>query len=384
MKRIELAFCAALLSVSAFANDDLPLRSDLNEQVLMIPVDKTFYGSDISLETTLFKPDGDGPFPLIIINEGKVLGHPSYQQRARYPLIASEFLKRGYAVALPMQRGFSKSGGSSLYLEGGCRGLYQSTMKQSEDIRTLITQLGQRPDINPNQIIVAGQSFGAMSSLGLASEPPKGVKLLINFSGGVKQEGCEWEKALKQTASKLGEKATVASVWFYGENDSLFPIDLSQAMLQNYNKINKTAEFINFGKYRDDAHMMFGTKDGFDAIWWPVVEKKLVALNMPTAVLSSKYEAKTVVASGYATMNEIDKLPSYVKAKCKEIYADVITNKPSPRAVAFADNGSCGFSWGEPDVKNAQLVATHYCKQKAKDSECKLYLLDDKVVWPKG
>jgi dienelactone hydrolase len=384
MNKLKLFLSTAVLSLSAMAADEMPLRTDLNEQVLMIPVGKTFYGGEISLETTFFKPDGDGPFPLVVINEGKTFGNPSFQPRARYPLIASEFLKRGYAVALPMQRGFSKSGGSSMYLDGGCRRLYESTLKQTEDIKALIQVLGQRADINANQIIVSGQSFGGISTLGLAAEPPHGVKLLINFAGGVKQEGCEWEDALKHTAGKLGENAKLASIWFYGENDSLFPLDLTQQMLANFNKTKQTAEFINFGKYRDDAHGMFGSKDGFDTIWWPVVEKKLTELKMPTAVVSSKYEAKTVVASGYAEMTELDKFPTHAKAKCKELYADVITNKPSPRAVAIADNGSCGFSWGEPDAKNAQQVAVHYCKQKAKDSECKLYLLDDKVVWPKS
>jgi len=381
MNLLKLFFSTAVLSLSAFAADDLPLRTDLNEQVLMIPVGKTFYGGTISLETTFFKPDGDGPFPLIVINEGKTLGNPSFQPRARYPLIASEFLKRGYAVALPMQRGFSKSGGSSMYLEEGCRRVFESTMKQTEDIKALIQALGQRPDINANQVIVAGQSFGGLSTLGLATEPPQGVKLLINFAGGLKNDSCKWEEALQTTAEKLGENAKLTSVWFYGENDSLFPLDVSQKMLANFNKSSKTAEFINFGKYRDNAHFMFGSKEGFDTIWWPVVEKKLTELKMPTAVVTAKYEAKTVIASGYAEMTELDKVP--VSAKCKEMYADIISNKPYSRAVAVAGNGACGFAWNA-DTTDAQFIALHYCKKNAKDSECKIYLIDDKVVWPKS
>lgn len=93
-----------------------PLRSDLNEQVLMVPV-PAMIGS-VDLETTIFRPDGDGPFPLVVINHGLDLGSPAFQGRTRYPLMAQEFLKRGYAVVLPMRRGFSKSGGAFAYT--GC------------------------------------------------------------------------------------------------------------------------------------------------------------------------------------------------------------------------------------------------------------------------
>lgn len=72
----------------------------------------------LELETTIFKPPGDGPFPLVVINHGKALGKPAFQSRARYLAQSAEFVKRGYVVALPMRQGFSKSGGA--YIGGGC------------------------------------------------------------------------------------------------------------------------------------------------------------------------------------------------------------------------------------------------------------------------
>src|SRR6478735_8784126 len=72
----------------------------LNEQVTMIPV--VSGGSAIQLETTIFKPPGDGPFPLVIMNHGKALGSPRTQQRDRFVAISREFVRRGYAVVIPM------------------------------------------------------------------------------------------------------------------------------------------------------------------------------------------------------------------------------------------------------------------------------------------
>lgn len=47
-------------------------QSKLPEEVVFVPK-KLFLGS-VSLETTIFKPSGDGPFPLAIINHGKANG----------------------------------------------------------------------------------------------------------------------------------------------------------------------------------------------------------------------------------------------------------------------------------------------------------------------
>ena len=40
------------------------------------------------LETTLFRPPGDGPFPLIVVNHGKASGNPRFQARSRYLVAA--------------------------------------------------------------------------------------------------------------------------------------------------------------------------------------------------------------------------------------------------------------------------------------------------------
>ena len=63
------------------------------------------------LETTIFLPRGDGPFPVAVINHGKAPGPASMQPRARFESATAEFLQRGYAVVAPMRTGFSKSGG---------------------------------------------------------------------------------------------------------------------------------------------------------------------------------------------------------------------------------------------------------------------------------
>src|SRR5438045_3207775 len=115
--RVVLESFGALLfawsCVSTGWAQEAPLNRALNEQIAFIR-----HGAGVELETTIFKPDGDGPFPLALINHGKAPGNPRFQARARFIVATRELVRRGYAVAIPMRGGFSKSSG--VYVEGGC------------------------------------------------------------------------------------------------------------------------------------------------------------------------------------------------------------------------------------------------------------------------
>jgi len=61
------------------------LAADLREEIVMVKKPGVF-GAE--LETTLFRPPGDGPFPLIVVNHGKASGNPRFQARSRYLVAA--------------------------------------------------------------------------------------------------------------------------------------------------------------------------------------------------------------------------------------------------------------------------------------------------------
>ena len=72
------------------------LDSTINEQVIMLSV--TEHGNEFQFETTIFKPPGNGPFPLLLMNHGKEIGDPHKQKRDRFLAISREFVKRGYSI----------------------------------------------------------------------------------------------------------------------------------------------------------------------------------------------------------------------------------------------------------------------------------------------
>ncbi|WP_189458152.1 dienelactone hydrolase family protein [Jeongeupia chitinilytica] len=367
----------ASLAAHAATVDGPPLRKDLNEQVLMLPVKPGIFGFD--LETTLFKPDGPGPFPLVVINHGKMRGVGAFQARERYTAVAEEFLKRGYLVALPMRRGFSRSG--SAYPDVGCN-LEQDARNQADDVIRVIELLRQRPDVDGTRILVMGQSHGGFASVAVAEREVGGLKAVINFAGGLRftdTSFCNWEPALKNAFSSLGKKAKVDSLWFYGANDGFFPPDIAQALHDNYTASGGHAELVAYPAFRIDAHGMFGTRDGFAQVWWPKAEPFLKAHGLPTAIVNPQYQPPAPPKpSGYAdSPRNINVLPLASEA-CKNAYRKFIDDNAPPRAFAFSGDGACGWA---ADSDDAGFFALKGCKSFAK-KPCQLYLIDNAVVWP--
>ena len=116
VRQLTSAFLAALAFLPGLAiEQELQLDYRINEHIILIPAGQDHQAR---LETTVFQPNGPGPFPLIIINHGKDPGHPNLQPRDRFYHMAHAFVERGYAVMVPMRQGFANSTG--YYRDHGC------------------------------------------------------------------------------------------------------------------------------------------------------------------------------------------------------------------------------------------------------------------------
>src|SRR5215469_16294798 len=128
---MSIGACGTSL-IRADPADPKELDSQINERVLAVPIG----GDDPAiLEVTYFKPPGPGPFPLAVLNHGKGDVEPKQEARYRSPYLAHYFVSRGYAVALPMLRGYAGSGGISW--TRGCDPAREALL-QAEDIHSMI------------------------------------------------------------------------------------------------------------------------------------------------------------------------------------------------------------------------------------------------------
>jgi dienelactone hydrolase len=215
-RHLQLVFIQCLFIIALFAlfsqqAKAQTLDATINEQVLMLPV--TENGKKLQFETTIYKPAGEGPFPLLLMNHGKERGKPAAQKRDRFLAMGREFVRRGYAVAIPMRKGFSKSEG--LYSDFGCN-MRDNGMLQADDIEAALRTLTKLPWVDHDRLIVAGQSYGGLATMAFGTRQFPGVRGLLNFAGGLRIDGdtCDWKSALVTAFTNYGSRTSLPSAAF--------------------------------------------------------------------------------------------------------------------------------------------------------------------------
>lgn len=355
----------------AWSNPGATAELRLTEQVIMVAVASA--GTSIELETTLYRPPGDGPFPVLIMNHGKSRGSPRRQERDRFIAISREFVKRGYAVVIPMRTGFAHSGGK--YHDDGCS-LESNGQTQANDVQGVVDYLVRQPWVDRTRLLVAGQSHGGLTTLAFGTRNMTGVRGLINFAGGLRTDSgsCQWKTALVNAFANYGSKSLIPSLWFYGANDSYFNPALAAALRDAFVGAGGAARLVAYGSFKLDAHSMSGSRDGVK-VWWPETEKFLRQIGMPTEEVVALVPEPRLPKTSFAAIDNIDAIP-YLHQQGREQYK-VFLGKPTPRA--FAVSASGGWSWAEDgDDPVERVLAT--C-QRSSGQPCKVYAIDDDVVW---
>ncbi|CAE6861748.1 dienelactone hydrolase family protein [Paraburkholderia domus] len=356
----------------ALDDDVYQTTTGLNEQIIRVPVDAA---GTVTLETTIYKPDGAGPFPMIVFNHGKIPGDPRTQERSDPLPFAREFVRRGYVVVAPNRQGFGHSGGT--YQQDGCD-VERNGIGQAGDVAATIDFMSKQPYVDATHIVVAGTSHGGLATMAYGPEAAPGVRALINFSGGLRQDACaDWQGNLTRAFGAYGEKTKVPSLWLYGDNDSVWTAPLVAGMYAAYSAHSASAKMVDFGNYKNDAHRLVGDRDGVQ-IWWPAVEAFLARAGMPTGVQYRVSDPSLPKASGFAAVDAVDSVP-FVDEAGRNGYRNFLHQYPS-RAFAVSDTGAWSWAEGGDDPMS---VAIANC-QKQSSAPCRLYAVDNSVVWGSG
>jgi dienelactone hydrolase len=357
---------AAAQPEEASALPDAPLH----EQILDIPGDRA---RPVTLQVTLYTPSGPGPFPLAVMNHGATA--VSAQNRgARYHLTFSAyyFLSRGYAVVLPMMRGFAGSGGSVIHR--GCD-LAALGVADARDIGAVIDDMVHRPFIDGSRIVVAGQSFGGWNTLAFGTLGYPNVKGLINFSGGVRDSSCPADDAsLVAAAAYYGAHTRIPSLWFYGENDQLFPPATWRGMYSRYTSAGGGAELVDIGVFMSNSHEMLSYPESLP-IWTPKVDAFLSRIGMPGKLVNAGYlPTPPPPPTGFAALDDVDAVP-YIGDKGRAVYRQFLADS-LPRVFVIAPDGTAAaFVRGfDPLARALRACGAHI-------AGCQVYAVDRKVVW---
>jgi len=289
----QLGLIMAFLAVLAACTDhqaldrhpgpvDIPLGAD-NKQIWWVPIETEAEQS--LLETTVYRPSGPGPFPLVTINHGKPRPgstdpqamHPSYGAAAHW------FVERGFAVAVPMRRGYGLSSGPISDTAGPCgdRDYFATALKTAADMAGAIAYLRNQRFVDRNRVIVVGHSYGGLGALGVAYDKSQGVIGVINFAGGAGSnrpgEICSGRERLIAAVGRLGEGNLLPQIWLYAANDHYFEPSLAHAMFEAYRAGSRApVSFVDLPMFGDDGHLTFSRGD--PAIWTAPVDRYLANL----------------------------------------------------------------------------------------------------------
>jgi dienelactone hydrolase len=238
----------------------------------------------VAARAVLFRPPGDGPFPLALI------AHASTQNALRraqmpqpeYRALAAWLVARGYAVLVPERPGHGATGGKYLEDQGGCdeANYSRAGYATADSIKAALNYLREEPFIRRDGAVIVGHSAGAWGALALASEDPKAISAIIAFAPGrgghandVANQVCA-PHTLISSASEFGEDAHVPVTWLVATNDSYFSPEFSKAMADAFRAGGDKVDFRILPAFGSEGHWLAET-DGGEKIYGPVLDDAL-------------------------------------------------------------------------------------------------------------
>ncbi len=273
---VALLLCAC---VSAYAQTP---ASDINETVVRIPVFVGGKPNGDQMLGTVFKPDGVGPFPFVVINHGRAstpverarLGRQRYVDASRW------LVRRGFAVFVAVRRGYGETGGADVESSYNCNNPWfkEAMAGGVQSVLFVIEYAKSQSFANKDRFLVMGQSVGGYLSVGIGAANPEGLVAVINFAGGhggrpERDPGnpCATEK-LREVFADAGKASRMPALWIYTENDNYFSPEHSRAWHQAFTAAGGKAEFRLLPPFAKDGRTLFGRGQ---KIWQPVVEEFL-------------------------------------------------------------------------------------------------------------
>jgi dienelactone hydrolase len=251
-----------------------------------IPTDFVEDGQPVRLELVVYRPAGNGPYPTLIFNHGST-GSGSdttlYRKVWTSLPLARFFTARGWLVAFPQRRGRGHSGGR--YAEGLAADGSGYTCspplalggldRALEDVDAAVHYLANRPDVDPAQMLIGGQSRGGILSIVHAGTRTGRFRGAINFVGGWMSDRCPDPGAINTVAFRRGAAAAVPTLWLYGEGDPFYGISHSRSNFDAFVAAGGLGQWVLLKPPSDaNGHQIIRTP----ALWGSAVDTLLAGL----------------------------------------------------------------------------------------------------------
>lgn len=267
----------------------------LREEIVYVPLPPETHWP--ALVATTYRPKGKGPFPLIVLNHGSPASAVQREKMGRYRVLdrVQEFVIRGYAVVVPMRRGYGLTGGKWAEAYGRCDepDYYAAGEQGAIDIIAAIKYAARLPWVDRRQVVLVGQSAGGFAAMAAASKRPAGVVAVVNFSGGrggrpdsSPGEPCGADN-MKSAISRFAQTIRVPVLWHYAENDRYFSPRHVRDWFGAFEASGAPGSLVMQPPFGRDGHSLFSAAAG-RPIWTTAFDVFMLRSGYPLPMLAKK------------------------------------------------------------------------------------------------
>jgi dienelactone hydrolase len=220
----------------------------------------------------LFRPPGEGPFPLAVIAHASTQNvlRRAQMPRPEYRALAGWLVARGFAVLVPERLGHGATGGNYLEDQGGCdeADYAKSGRVTADEIAVAAGLLRQQPFIRPDGMVVIGHSAGAWGALALAGEDPKTIAAIVVFAPGRGGHANDMPNrvcaphTLTAAAGAFGKTARVKVTWLVAANDSYFSPAFSRQLADAFRAGGGKVDFQVLPAHGGEGHWLVESEGG--------------------------------------------------------------------------------------------------------------------------
>lgn len=244
-----------------------------------------------TIAARIVRPAGGGPYGGIILNHGVPLTAAARRLESADLLrdAAALLASRGYAVVLPLRRGFGATGGAFAEHAGSCTNpdYARGESAAADDVMAAYEFARRLPYVDGSRMILAGQSAGGVAALYAAgTRSPKGLVAVLAFAPGrggdpVAHPGvpCALEP-LAEVFADLGKRVRVPVLFHYAANDLFFGASASQLWFKRFSAGGARAELVLQPAFGQNGHYIF-SDDAGARYWAPAVEQFLRKHDVP-------------------------------------------------------------------------------------------------------